>query len=344
MKTFIKFKNKIKNNIISLIFIINVILLITFINANYSAAKNGLILFANNVLPSLFPFFVAAELLQYTNLVFFLSKLFGRLMKPIFNLPGASIYPFIIGIISGYPVGAQVVCNLYNNALFSKEEAERMLALCNNSGPLFIIATVGISFFSSSTIGIILFIIHILSAITSGIILGFFSKNNFEESNSYTFKRQPNVIFSNVGTILKQSIRNSIKNVLIVGGFITIFSVIISIIVNTKILTPINLLFSNLLGINVKIINSFFIGLIELTHGLNLISHINEKNITLILSLSSFLLSFSGFSVFLQVMGIASSSNLSIKKYLIGKLLQGIISFVFTYLIFSIPYFSLNIL
>lgn len=347
MKTFIKIKKDIISiikNIISITIILYIIFLIIFINTNFLAAKNGLILFANNVLPSLFPFFIAAELLQYTNLVYYLSKKFNKLMKPLFNLPGSAVYPFIIGMISGYPVGAQIVCNLYKESICSKEEAERMLALCNNSGPLFVIATVGISFYNSSTIGFILFAIHIFSAIIVGIITSFLSKNNHTKTNyDYSFKIQPSIKFSSLGNILKQSIKNSIKSVLIVGGFITFFSIIISIINNTKILYPTNLLLSKFFNINYNIINATSIGIIEFTNGLNLLSHISEKNITLLFSLSSLLIGFGGFSVFLQVMGIASSNNLNIKKYLLGKLLQGIIAFIITYLFFSIPIFNLNL-
>lgn len=346
MKTFIIIKKNIISlikNLVSILFVLYIIFLIIFINTNFSAAKNGLILFANNVLPSLFPFFIAAELLQYTNLVFYLSKKFNKLMKPLFNLPGSAVYPFIIGMISGYPVGAQIVCNLYKENICSKEESERMLPLCNNSGLLFVIATVGISFYNSSTIGFVLFTIHIISAIIVGIITGFFSKNNYTEINNYSFKRQPYIKFSNLGNILKQSIKNSIKNVLIVGGFITFFSVVISIITNTKILYPTNFILSKIFNINYNIINAVSIGIIEFTHGLNLLSHVFDKNITLIFSLSSLLIGFGGLSVFLQVMGISSNYNLSIKKYLLGKSLQGIIAFFITYLLFSIPFFNLNL-
>ena len=48
---------------------------------------------------------------------------------------------------------------------YTKEEAERMLAFSNNSGPLFILGTVGITLFANSTIGFLLLITHILAFI-----------------------------------------------------------------------------------------------------------------------------------------------------------------------------------
>ena len=63
------------------------VLLVVFANSNLSSAKKGLGLWANNVVPSLFPFFVAVELLNNTNLVYYLSKYLDKYMRPIFNLP-----------------------------------------------------------------------------------------------------------------------------------------------------------------------------------------------------------------------------------------------------------------
>lgn len=63
-------------------------------------------------------------------------------MKPLFNVPGEGAFPLIMGIISGYPVGAKIVTNFRKENICTKEEAERLLTFTNNSGPLFIIGTV----------------------------------------------------------------------------------------------------------------------------------------------------------------------------------------------------------
>ena len=342
MKTFIR----IKNNFISIIFILFIPFLVIFINDNLLATKQGIKLWANNVLPSLFPFLVAFELLSYTNIVNYLSRKFNFIMRPLFNLPGLSIFAFILGIISGYPVGAKVVCNLYNNHQCSKDEAERMLPLCNNSSPLFIIATVGISMFGSSKIGFLLLFIHILSSIIIGFLLGTYSKittSNMNYNKTLYYTRNPIIRISDLGQILQKSIISSIKSVLIIGGFITIFSVIISILKCTKLLLPISIILSKILNSRIDLIESFCYGIIEFTNGLKLLTSINLKNINIILSMASALLGFGGLSVLLQVLGIISSSKLSIKKYLVGKILQGILAGFLTYILFMCSIFNLNI-
>ncbi len=132
----------IRKNAISIIFVLFTIFLVIFSKSNLTAAKNGLKLWANNVVPSLLPFFIVTNLLSHTNVIKYVSKACNKFMRPIFNVPGECAYAFILGLISGYPVGAKIVTDLKDNNLCTTEEAERMLCFTNNSGPLFIIGTV----------------------------------------------------------------------------------------------------------------------------------------------------------------------------------------------------------
>lgn len=140
----------IKRNALSFIFLIFTVFLVLFSKTNLVAAKNGLNLWANSVVPSLLPFFIATEVLSHTNIIHIIGKLLNKFMRPIFNIPGEGAYAFLIGLISGYPVGAKIVTKLRQDGLCSKSEGERMLAFSNNSGPLFIVGTVGIGLFGSS--------------------------------------------------------------------------------------------------------------------------------------------------------------------------------------------------
>ena len=336
----------IRKNIISIIFLIFVICLVIFSNSNLIATANGLKLWANNVVPSLFPFFVAVELLGQTNIVYYLSKLLDKIMKPLFNVPGCGAFPFIMGLISGYPVGAKIVSNLYLNKSLTKNEAERLLCFTNNSGPLFILGTVGISFYANSTIGAILLFTHIMASVSVGIILGLISrkkeKNEYVTSNN-TLMKKNDLKISELGEILGNSILNSIKTILMIGGFVVIFSVIISILQKTKILVLLSSIISNALGVNQDLVLGFITGIIEFTNGLNIISRIHIKAISINIILSAFILGFGGISITLQVLSIISKSKLSIKKYVIGKLLHGLIAAIYTFLILLLPIFNFNL-
>ena len=131
-----------KDYIMPIMFILFTVGLVLFSNSNLYAAKNGLILWANNIVPSLFPFFIATNLLSHTNVINYVSKKCNKFMRPIFNVSGEAAYAFVVGLISGYPMGAKIVTDLRKANLCSKDEGERMLAFTNNSGPLFILGTV----------------------------------------------------------------------------------------------------------------------------------------------------------------------------------------------------------
>ena len=142
MKNIKLYIHSIENVFFTIIFSLFIFSLIIFSKSNILSVKSGLNIFINSIIPSLLPFFVATELLSYTNIIHIIGNLLNKFMKPIFNLPGEGAYAFLIGIISGYPIGAKIVVNLRKEGLCSKSEGERMLALCNNSGPLFIIGTI----------------------------------------------------------------------------------------------------------------------------------------------------------------------------------------------------------
>ena len=374
MKKFHVFIIKIKNHTLPAIFLIFTICLVIFSNSNLSAVQNGLSLWATSVVPSLLPFFIATELLLKTDIPYILGKIFNIFMKPLFNIRGEGSFCFIMGIISGYPVGAKIASNFRKENILSKSECERLLSFTNNSGPLFIIGTVGISMFGSSTIGFLLFITHILACITVGIIFRFWKSNsdiqnqkstnfgtsmsfdNFsnshvkkrEHSSSNNFKNTNTVTFSNLGGVIAESITSAFSTIIMIGGFVVLFSVIISILQASHLLelleTCIIPLF-NLLHIPSSFISPLLTGILEITNGISLISNIQIKAISINIIFTAFLLGIGGISVLLQVLSITSKTDLSIKPYIIGKLLHGTIAAFYTFLFIQyIPMFNFNLL
>lgn len=321
---------KIKQLIFPLILITFIICLIMFSNSNLSSAKNGLVLWANSVIPVLFPFFVATELLSHTNFTYYLGKFLNRFMKPLFNVRGEGSFAFIMGIISGYPIGAKIAANFRENNICSKEECERLLSFTNNSGPLFIIGTVGISMFGNSTIGFLLLITHLLASLTVGVIFRFWKYNvnyNSEGCNSYVNSKS-NISLSNLGGIIGTSISSSINTILLIGGFVVLFSVIISILQTSQLLDVL----SNLLHFPTEFGNGIFSGILELTNGLNIICNIPSKKLSINIIIASFLLGLGGISIFLQVWSTIAKTDLSIKPYILGKFLHAFISAIYTFL------------
>lgn len=342
-----------RKNILPFLFFLLAICLVIFSKTNLVAAKNGLVLWANNVVPSLFPFFVVTELLSHTNFIYYVGKVFDKIMRPLFNVPGECAFAFIMGLISGYPTGGKIVANLREQGICTKDEGDRMLAFTNNSGPLFIISFVGISLFGDTKTGLLLLATHVLAGITVGIILAKLSSKNTKSAPIFStksvnkiFQKEP-ITFSNFGKILGKSIQDAISTILMIGGFVVIFSVIISILNQSKLLDICSQLLKPILsvfGFSLDFAKPILGGIIELTNGVNMVSSIPIKAISQNIILCAFLLGFGGISVLFQVSALLGKTDLSMKKYVIGKLLQGVIASIYTFLILTfIPTLSLDI-
>lgn len=131
-------------------------------------ASEGIDLCIRTVIPSLFPFFILSIILTTV-----ISNTRIPLLKPLCRLcklPEGSESILLIGILGGYPIGAQCISNAYVSGQLSKENAQRMLGFCNNAGPAFLFGMVG-PLFETKTAAILLWLIHIISAIATGFLL-----------------------------------------------------------------------------------------------------------------------------------------------------------------------------
>ena len=103
------------------------------------AARDAMLLCAQTLIPSLFPFFVLSSLLIACGASELLSALLSPLMRPLFGLSGTGAAALALGLCGGYPVGARTAAELVENGALSQEEGERLLAFCNNAGPGFLL-------------------------------------------------------------------------------------------------------------------------------------------------------------------------------------------------------------
>ena len=117
--------------------------LLFFPDVSAAAAREGVTLCLQTVLPSLFPFFVLSSLLVQSDVPRLLSRAMAGIMYPLFGVSGAGASALILGLLGGYPVGARTVAELYGRGEIAREEAEQLLAFCNNSGPGFFLGVCG---------------------------------------------------------------------------------------------------------------------------------------------------------------------------------------------------------
>lgn len=286
---------KAKKILMTFILFLSIFALIAKTEIVTSAAKDTLMLCATSVIPALFPFFVLTGLMVNCGVVTMLGKILSPLSDKLFKTSGEGAVVFIVGILCGYPTGAKVISELYLKGRLTQDEAERLLAFCNNSGPLFVIGAVGVGMLGSKELGILLYCIHALSAVITGVFLSLFAKEQ-DNTISVATRIQP---FGEAFTI---SVESAVKSILNVCGYVVFFGCAVAVI---KPYIP---------GV---FINSLF----EVTVGAkDVVSSglATEKMLTLL----SGTIGFGGVCVYFQVKGAVAKARLSSVCYLFGKTLQ----------------------
>ena len=320
-----------KNQIITILISIFIVLFVKNLNTCIESTFTGLNLVVKAILPTIFPFSVICNLIIFYDGISFYSKILGPLICKPLKLSNASSFPIAASILCGYPLGCKYCCDIYELGYISKKEYLRLLNIASNASPIFLIGSVGTAMLGNMKYGFILLIANYLSPL----IIGFFTKKNTLElnsSNEYSLQNNNNY---NFGEIIKKSIENAINTTLQVGAFVSIFSIIIGIIKNSDFITTIINSFEKSISIPANSLYGIFLGSIEYTNGCKMLSSI-PSSIALKLSSISFICSFSGLSIIGQISSFTGKFNIPLKKYSIIKLIQGILSFIITFIFSSI--------
>lgn len=316
----------------SIILITIIVLLISNPSKYINSCYSGLLTWAKNVLPSLFPFFICTKLLTELNAFDFLTQKLSKLMNKLFKTSPISSYVFIISIISGYPVGAKIISELYQSGQISSNEATKLTTFCSTSGPLFIVGTVGTAMLGNVTLGYIMLVAHIIGSILNGIIYRncFTPKNN--EPIKYITEDNP-AEKKDYSKLLSTTMTNSILSVLVVGGFITIFYILIDMLFDVKVISLIGNIFNTILKpFNITAGESIASGIIEVTRGcLELSSTACSDLVKCVIATG--LISFGGFSIHFQALTFLSQAKVNIKFYFLQKLTHTIISCILALII-----------
>ena len=277
--------------------IISGILMLTVILDGKTALENAIIgidLCLRTVVPSLFPFFILSGILN--------SSLLGqniRLVRPIGRLckiPSGSESILLLGLLAGYPVGAQLIGNAYRDGNLSRKSAARMVAFCNNAGPAFIFGILSTMFSSRSTAWI-LWVIQIASAIFVGALLPSLSSETC-------------VLMKDSKLSITGAMDKTIKTMASVCGWIIIFRVLLG--------------FSKMwflwrLPVTVQVLIS---GLLELSNGCVRLQEVSSEGIRFVLA--SILLSAGGLCVTMQTLSVGE--GIITRTYFLGKGVQLLIA------------------
>ena len=292
------------------------------------AARDGIALCGNVIVPSLFPFFVLSSLVVDLGLAAYLGRALEGVMRPLFRVGGACASAFALGFVGGYPVGAKTAIGLYEKGMCTRTEAERLLSFCNNSGPAFILGVVGAGVFASSRAGVLLYLAHAAASICVGILFRFYTAG--EGAGQRGRGARPQFQAQRFSTAFTGAVKNAFASTLNICAFVIFFTVIIRLLVLSGFLPALAGLLGRLLspfGLTRAWAQRLLTGALEISSGVSTLT--GEGALAGRLSMAAFMLGWAGISVHCQVLSFIGGSGLSVRTYLAGKLLHGGLSALF---------------
>ena len=189
------YNNKFFEMFFLLILIIVLIGIISNPKLSLESATSGISLWFNIIIPSLLPFFIISELLIRLGFVNLIGRLLQPIIHPLFNVPGEGVFPLIMSILSGYPVGSKLTSRLREENLITKQEGDRLICFTSTSGPLFMIGAVSIGMLKDQNLALLIIIPHYISMFLLGLIFKSYNKNSKKQ-----IKKRNKNLFQEINT------------------------------------------------------------------------------------------------------------------------------------------------
>lgn len=309
------------------------------------AALKGMQIFFDIVFPSLLPFFILSEIMLGLGVVHFIGVLFEPLMRPLFNVPGHGAFALSMGLAAGYPMDAVITAKFRRQGMCSRVEGERMLAFTNTADPLFIFGAVAVGMFGMQWLGAKLAVAHYLGALAVGLIFRFYgarepgTKAEVRERKGTILGRAVAALLEQrrtdarpLGQLLGDAVTDSVKTLLMICGFIMLFSTFVRMIevihLDQLIAAPLGALFS-LFGILPSLIPAAVAGVLEIDLGTVAASRAAAPLVQQAL-IASAIIAWSGLSVHGQVASVLTGTDIRMGPYVVARILHALSAAIFT--------------
>lgn len=290
------------------------------------SARFSFTIWKDNIFPTLFPFFVASNLLIRYGFVEIIGEYLKPFMYKSFKIKGETAFVLILSMISGFPSSSKYTKELYDNGIINDKEASKLLTFTHFPNPLFVIGTVSVLFLNNKVLGYIILGSLYLSNIIIGIIFRnyYVSDSNNDKVSIKNAINKMKIRYNendNFGSVLTKTLLESVNLLLLILGTISLFLII-------------NKLITNLLNFN-DLNRALFSGLLEMTGGLKYVSLLKISTNLKVL-FTTMILAFGGLSVHTQIYSIIADTKIKYLPFLIARFLHVVLSGGIVYLFLQI--------
>ncbi|MFK7695903.1 nucleoside recognition domain-containing protein [Paenibacillus sp. HJGM_3] len=334
-----------------------VICILLFPDRAFQSSMKGLTLWWTLVFPTLLPFLILSELLGGIGFLSGAGVLLDPLMRLLFRLPGASGWALALGSVAGGPAGAQATGQLRLDGAVTREQGERLLALSHLSSPYLMTGVIGAGFLHRPEIGVLIAVVHYIAALIAAVLMGLRRSPGSRPPRRGLLgkaalpKRPPRSIWvrfvhemhdarlkdgRGFGKLLGDAVANSIQALMIIGGCIIMFSVLLHVLQLSLITPHVNgVLFAVLhaLGYPSAEAPDWMPGLLEQHLGTFAFSQLNlaASSLEWKAALIGFALGWSGISQHLQVQALVRHTDMRYMPFFVQRLLHGGLAFGLTF-------------
>ncbi|MDF2720393.1 MAG: rane protein [Paenibacillus sp.] len=307
-----------------------------------TAALRGLSIWWDILFPALLPFFVIAELMLGFGIVHFFGTLLDPLMRPLFRVPGIGGFVMAMGFASGYPVGARLTAQLWEQKLVNRDEGERLVAFTTSSDPIFLIGAVSIGFFHDAGMAVILGVAHYGTSMIIGLLMRFHGSKPAAQaaspSSGQSLLRQAMQAMHRArlrdsrtfGEMLNDALQSSLRLIMVVGGLVVFFCVVLEVLTLSHVMSGLYAAVSAVLqlaGVKPELSQAVVNGLFEVTLGAKSAAAAGAQ-LTLVskAAIAAFILSWAGWSVHAQIVSLLNRTNLRYAPFAIARLAHGLMA------------------
>ncbi len=292
-------------------------LMLFFPKQTFEGACTGLLLWFNQVLPTLLPFIILSNLLLRSHAADLLARLTSPLLGPFFGVSSYGSFAVLTGFLCGYPMGSKVTSDLLRENRISLAEASYLLSFCNNASPAFIVSYLVLQNLKYESYTVPALFILILSPILSSFLFRIYNyrcrRLSAVSKSGGTGTILSDMSFSDggSGSLLDGCIMDGFETITKVGGYIMLFSILLSITRTFQISNP--------------VFQYILLPSLEITSGISLLCA------SPLLPAQRFFLcmvctSFGGLCAAAQTRCMIAGTRLSIRPYIVEKLITAMVT------------------
>ncbi|MBR6527666.1 MAG: hypothetical protein IKT45_06945 [Lachnospiraceae bacterium] len=303
------------------------IILLCYPSQTLEGASVGLLLWFQTILPTLLPIMILADFILRIGGDRYLTKLVAGPLSLIFGLSENGCYGALVGLLCGYPMGAKTTASLLKENRISRQEANYLLAFSNQPSAMFLIGYLCLSLFADYDGNTLVFPL-LFGVYGSAVLISIFYRGietmHHVLSNSWqdnlSAEPQPNIPISpsthnksadsSPLSLLESSMMTSFEVMVKIGGYMMLFSI-----------AEVHIGKVPLVNATVK---SMLMGIIEMTTGCRHVATVIQ--LPWALALCGAVTTFGGLSGLAQTSHVLQGSGLSMGRYVLWKLLQGILA------------------